>query len=124
MDIVARAKAILLTPQTEWPVIEQESGDTVFLFKNYVAILAVIPAVCVAIGLMLLPFGPVYWLALTGIVYAIIGYVMAFVGTWVLALAINLLAPMFGGRSDFAGAMKLSWPDCWKASAAMSNSKL
>jgi hypothetical protein len=108
MNLVARVKNILLTPQTEWPAIAGESGDTAYLFRNYVAILAAIPAVCVAIGLMLLPFGPMYWLALTGIVYSIIGYLMAFVGTWVLALVINLLAPMFGGRGDFAGAMKLS----------------
>jgi hypothetical protein len=108
MNLVARVKNILITPQTEWPVIEQESGDTVFLFKNYVAILAAIPAVCVAIGLMRLPFGPLYWLALTGIVYAIVSYILAFVGTWLLALAVSLVAPMFGGRGDFASAMKLS----------------
>jgi hypothetical protein len=108
MNLVARVKNILLTPQTEWPVIESESGDTTYLFRSYVAILAAIPAVCVAIGLTMLPFGPVYWLALTGIVYAAISYVMAFVGTWLLALVVNLLAPSFGGRGDFAGAMKLS----------------
>ena len=108
VNLVARVKNILLTPQTEWPVIAGESGDTAYLFRNYVAILAIIPAVCVAIGLMMLPFGPLYWLALTGIVYAAIGYALAFVGTWVLALVINLLAPVFGGRADFPGAMKLS----------------
>jgi len=45
MDIVARAKAIMLTPKTEWPVIEHEPGDPAYLFSNYVAILAAIPAV-------------------------------------------------------------------------------
>ena len=50
MDLVERVKAILLTPKTEWPVIAREPGDVAYLFKNYVAILAAIPAVCGFIG--------------------------------------------------------------------------
>jgi hypothetical protein len=50
MDIVDRVKAILLTPKSEWLVIERESGDPTYLFTNYVAILAAIPAVCGFVG--------------------------------------------------------------------------
>ena len=45
MDIVERAKAIVLRPAAEWRAIETESGDTGYLFTNYVAILAAIPPV-------------------------------------------------------------------------------
>ena len=45
MDVVERAKAIVLTPDAEWPVIAREPGDMQYLFTNYVAILALIPAV-------------------------------------------------------------------------------
>jgi hypothetical protein len=49
--IVDRVKAILLTPKSEWLVIERESGDPTYLFTNYVAILAAIPAaVCGFVG--------------------------------------------------------------------------
>ena len=45
MNLFERVKAILLSPKSEWLVIEREPPDTVGLFKNYVAILAAIPAV-------------------------------------------------------------------------------
>ena len=50
MNLVERVKAILLTPKTEWAAIEGEPGDPPYLFTNYVAILAAIPAVCGFIG--------------------------------------------------------------------------
>ena len=42
--IVARAKAILLTPKTEWPVIADEPATVADLYKNYIIVLAAIPA--------------------------------------------------------------------------------
>src|SRR3977135_3579606 len=50
MDIVARAKAIMLQQQREGLGSEGEPGDPTYLFSNYVAILAAIPAVCGFIG--------------------------------------------------------------------------
>ncbi len=47
--IVDRVKNILLSPKTEWPVIDGESGDTKEVF-TYVAILAAIPAIFGIIG--------------------------------------------------------------------------
>ena len=48
---VARVKAILLTPKTEWSVIDgREPAMPTTLFTNYVAILAAIPAVASLIG--------------------------------------------------------------------------
>ena len=108
MNLVARVKNILLTPKTEWPVIESESGDAAYLFRNYVAILAAIPAVCSVIGLSMLNAGPRGFMILSGIVQAIIGYLLSFIGVWLFAFIINLLAPTFGGRKDFASAMKIS----------------
>ena len=45
-----RVKAILLTPRTEWPVIEQEPDTPPDLFIRYVAILAAIPAISRFVG--------------------------------------------------------------------------
>ena len=39
-QLIERVKAILLTPQTEWPVIAREPGEVSVLFTRYVAILA------------------------------------------------------------------------------------
>jgi hypothetical protein len=113
MDIVERVKAILLTPKTEWPVIEGESGDPAYLFPNYVAILAAIPAVCGFIGAsiigMSLPgLGTVRIGIVSGIASAIIHYLLAFVMVYVLGLIIDALAPTFGGQKSQPNALKVA----------------
>ena len=51
MDLVGRVKGLLLDPKAEWQVIAARAGhDAGDLLKNYVAILAAIPAVCGFIG--------------------------------------------------------------------------
>jgi hypothetical protein len=104
MDIVERVKAILLTPKSEWLVIERESGDPAFLFMNYVAILAAIPAVCGFIGMSLI--GTVGIGA--GLVFAIVQYLLAFVFVYVLGLIIDALAPTFDAQKNPANALKLA----------------
>jgi hypothetical protein len=106
MNLVERVKNILVTPKTEWPVIDRETGDTSFLFQNYVAILAAVPAVCGFIGTVILGAGLRVGLVFA-LLSAIIGYALAFVASYLMALIVNALAPSFGGRSDFASALKL-----------------
>ena len=43
--LIERVKAILLTPKTEWPVIAGEPATTADLYKNYIVVLAAIPAI-------------------------------------------------------------------------------
>jgi len=57
MNLVERIKGILLQPKSEWPEIEREPGDAGYLFPNYVAIVAAIPAVCTFIGTSLVGIG-------------------------------------------------------------------
>ncbi len=103
MNLVERVKAILLAPKTEWPVIEREPGDPAYLFANYVAVMAAIPAVCGLIGAVLagLPVG-------TAILAAIVRYVLTFAFVYVMALIIDALAPTFGSQKNFANALKLA----------------
>jgi hypothetical protein len=103
MNLVERVKNILLTPKTEWPVIEREPGDPAYLFKNYVAILAAIPAVCGFIGAVLIGMGIFF-----ALVHAIVGYLLTFVGVFVMAFVIDALAGVFGGQKNFPNAMKVS----------------
>ncbi len=107
MILIERVKNILLSPKTEWPVIAGESGDTAFLFRNYVAILAAIPPVCGFIGGSIIGVGGYRSGFFIGLIGAIVGYLLAFVGTYVMALIINLLAPNFGGQNSFPNALKL-----------------
>jgi hypothetical protein len=103
MNLIERVKGIVLSPKTEWPIIAAESGDTAYLFQNYVAYLAAIPAVCRFIGLLLVGVG-----IIPALIFAIINYVLAFVIVYILALIINALATTFDGRKDFESALKLS----------------
>src|SRR5215470_12799212 len=104
-QLVERVKAILLTPQTEWPVIAREPDDTATLFSRYVAILALIPALAGFIGMSLIGrYVPLF----SGLVSAIVSYVMTLVVTFVVALIVDALAPTFGTQKNFRNALKLT----------------
>lgn len=102
MNLVERARGIIVSPATEWQVIDREPGDVGFLFSNYVAILAAIPAVCGFIGWVLLGL-PIT----TALVIALTRYVLSFVTIYVVAFIVDQVAPSFGGRRDFESAFKL-----------------
>ncbi len=113
MTLMDRVKNIILTPKTEWPVIDREPGDVTYLFKNYVAILAAIPAICGFIGTSLVGFnisglGTVRMPVASGLGNAIIGYLLTFVIVYAVALIADALALTFGGRKNFGSALKLT----------------
>jgi hypothetical protein len=113
MKAAWRAKAMLLDPSAEWLMIERESGDPAYLLSRYVAVLALVPAVCgfigsSVIGVVVPGTGLVRASLFDGCFGAIFGYAMAFGVVLVLALVIDLLAPLFGGKKDFDNAFKLA----------------
>jgi hypothetical protein len=107
MDIMGRAKGILLDPKSEWQVIESEPGDIGYLLTNYVAILAGIPAVRPFIGGWLIGYEPRldFFGALT---HAIFLYVLTLVSVVVVAYVIDFLAGTFGARSNINNARKVA----------------
>jgi hypothetical protein len=105
MKLLQRIKTILLTPRTEWPVIEQESATLSDLLK-YVAILAAIPEVAHFIGQSLI--GADRAPIVSGLLRAVIAYLVTWAMVYVIAAVINLLAPRFGGTRNFSSALKLS----------------
>jgi len=114
-QLVERVKAILLTPQTEWPVIAREPGEVSLLFTRYVAILALIPALAGFIGMFLVGS---YVRFMPGLMTAIVSYVMTFVLVYVVALIVNALAPTFDAQKNFPNALKLavySYTPAWLA---------
>lgn len=111
-NIVDRAKAIILKPREEWPVIDAEPATIGGIFTGYVMILAAIPPLAVLIG------GQVFGYGALGITFrpsfigaismAVAHYVFALIGIFLLALIIDFLAPHFGGRKDRAKAFKVA----------------
>jgi Yip1 domain len=103
MNLVERVKAILLSPKTEWQVIDGEPGDANYLFTNYVAILAAVPAVAAFLGYSIAGLGIGRALFL-----AIFLYVVYCAAWYVEALVIDGLAPTFGGQKNFPNALKVA----------------
>jgi hypothetical protein len=112
MGLVDRVKAILLTPQKEWPVIEAESATPASLYTGYIIPLAAIPAVAGFVGMSV--FGmrvlgmSVKWPVSTGLTRAGVVDALALAGVLVLALIIAALAPSFGGQKSQIQALKLA----------------
>lgn len=107
-----RVTKILMNPKAEWPVIEAEATDTGRLYREYIGILAAIPAIGSFIGLSIVgvsaPFiGSIRVGIGTGLARAIVAYILTLVGTYVSALVIDKLAPSFESKSDPIQALKL-----------------
>jgi hypothetical protein len=104
MNLVARAKAILMTPAKEWSVIDTEPLNVSELLIGYVLPLAAIGPIARFIGFSLLGIGSIGW----GLSQAITTFVLAVIGVFVLAWVINALAPNFGATQAMPQAIKLS----------------
>ena len=103
LGLLARVKAIIVTPGAEWPAVGSESSDALAL--RYVAILALIPTLARLIGAWLIggytPFLP----ALIG---GVVAYVLSFAVVFAVALAVDRLAPKFDGQRSYSSALRLT----------------
>lgn len=114
MSIVDRVKNILLTPNTEWRVIDAEPSSTGTLIGGYAAPLIGVSAIAGFIGgsivgtSMLFVSGTYRVPIFAGLVGACLMVVLGLVGLFVLAFIINALAPTFGGQQNFTQALKVA----------------
>jgi hypothetical protein len=113
MDIVSRVQQLILKPKEEWEKIKEEKTTIAELFTSYAMILLAIPAVAQFIGWSLIgrriPFVGWYRVGIgTGLLRAILFYVLTLVSVYVFGIIINALAPTFGSKSDATAAMKLA----------------
>ena len=103
MNFIERAKAILLKPDETWPVIDAEPASVASLYKDWIIILAAIPAVCSFVRTSL--FG--YWSIVWGLEHLVTHYLLSLVGVFLLALLVDALATSFGGARNQVAALKL-----------------
>jgi len=112
MGLVDRARNIIVTPRTEWPVIAAEGGTVGDIYRNYVVPLALIPAVCGFIGMSVLGFsmgeGRMRMPFFSGLVMAALQFGLGLLIVYLVALVIDALAPRFGGRKGMLPAFKLA----------------
>lgn len=111
-NLIERVQNILLKPQTEWERIDGEEANVSNLYMGYVLPLAAVAAICSLVGMSVFGysgFGITYRLPLVaGVVTAVLQVIMALVGTYVLALIANALAPNFGSQQNIGQAHKLA----------------
>ncbi|MCX6553791.1 MAG: Yip1 family protein [Candidatus Aminicenantes bacterium] len=122
MNLVERAKNILLTPAKEWAVIKGEQLTIVDMFTKYAMILAAIPAVAGFIGYSLIGvsygFGTFRVPIGTALVWAILQYILSLAGVFVIAFIMDALAPTFGCTKNLVAAVKIvvfSYTAAWVA---------
>jgi len=124
--LIARVKNILLTPKTEWPVIAAEADTVAGLYKNYILILAAIPAVAGFIKMSILGsgmFGVSYRMSIgSGLTQMVLTYALTLGLVYVAALIADGFAPTFGAQKNQTQALKAvaySWTATWVAGIGM-----
>jgi hypothetical protein len=119
--LVDRAKDIIISPKTEWDVIDGEASTISGIYTSYVMILAAIPALCNTLGLLFfLPrpseevaamgraFGVPVFSTSSIIAGGVVQYVLALVSVYIMALIIDGLAPSFGSTKNQLKAFKVA----------------
>lgn len=104
MNLIDRVKNILLTPKTEWDVINSENVTPPSLLVSYIFPLAVASAIGPVLSGFLFP-------GIMGLnsflITALIALLSAIIGYYVSLYIIDLLAPSFGSEKDLNKSAQL-----------------
>lgn len=103
MGLVDRAKNIILTPKTEWPVIETEEPDTGGMITGYALPLMLIPVVGAVIGSGLFGLGGLMYGVAMGLATLITSLILIVVAAFI----VNVLASSFGSVPNQGRAFQL-----------------
>jgi hypothetical protein len=107
--LIARIKNILLSPSTEWPVVAAESTSASALYLGYVAPLVAIGVIATVIGHSVIGLPLLGRVGIvTSLAHAVLSFLLSFLGVFLIALIVDLLAPSFGGQRDSLAALKVT----------------
>ena len=104
MELIQRVKNIILTPNTEWVAIEQETATPVSILKNYLLPLGIVGAVATFIGsgfigtnVLGIKVGGTIAFGLNQAVISLLGLVLGF---FISTYVVDMLAPNFKSEKD------------------------
>jgi hypothetical protein len=125
-SVIHRARSLLVSPRTEWPVIAAEPRTIADVYREYILAVAAIPPICQFIKTSILGYAwhgfRVYRLGIApGLTAAIVDYALSLLAVYVLAVIIEALAPEFAARPNRVQALKLagySYTASWVAGVA------
>jgi hypothetical protein len=108
--LIDRIKNILISPKTEWPVIEREPTSIAQLYKGYAIPLAAFSALMSFLRMSVIGisfgFGSFRVPLATGLVWTVVNFVTGLIGLFLFGLIIDFLAPTFSGQRDQRQALK------------------
>ena len=115
MNLIDRVKNIIMTPKAEWQKIAGEEPNVGQIFTGYVLPLVLIPTVASILGwgIFGVGFGSSFTL---GIAKGLVALISAFVGVYVTAFVIDLLASTFSSQKNPGRATQLvaySYTPAW-----------
>ena len=106
MNLVERAKNILLTPKTEWEAVAAEEPNIQQILLSYVLPLALIPTIAIIIGWGVI--GAFGFTSFTyGIAMGLVQIINAFLSVLIAGFVIDALAPSFGSQKNMGRAVQL-----------------
>lgn len=104
MNLIERVKNILLTPKTEWDVINGETATTQSLSMGYVLPLSIVAAV----GTLLKGFLFAGTIGLKFfIITAVVAFIAAIISFFVTVIIVDMLAPSFGSEKNMGKSAQL-----------------
>ena len=111
MSLIDRVKNILLTPKTEWNVIDNETATPQSLLTGYVVPLALIPAIAVFIGMGLMGTSvlgiKVGGNVTFGLAMAVSSFLNSILSFYIASYVIDALAPSFGSEKNINKSAQL-----------------
>ncbi len=110
MNLINRAKNMLLTPKTEWQVVSLEQPVNNQIIMGYLVPFVLLGALAAFIGYGLIGFnllgvhtGSISW----GLYNAIRGIILGIGSVYLTAFVLDALAPSFGSQKDFGRSLQL-----------------
>ena len=107
MNIIERVKNILITPKTEWEVINGETATPASLLMGYVLPLALIGCVGTLLKGVLFTSALGGWGLKFFIVGAVIAFISYIVSYYLTVIFVDLLAPSFGSEKNMGKSAQL-----------------
>ena len=106
MTLIERVKNILVTPKTEWEVINEETATPISLLTAYVLPLAIVASIGTVLKYFIFAGGFTYGLNFV-IRTALVGFVAAILSFYLTAIIVDMLAPSFGSEKDLNKSAQL-----------------
>lgn len=124
MQLLSRIKGLIVRPQTEWTLISEEKTSIFELYRNYIAILALLPPFAAFFGSWLFGFsygaqGVMHPVFGAGLYRAFVQYLLSLPAFFLVAFVISAIAPHFEGKTDDRRALMLTayaYTPVWLAS--------